>query len=207
MDQHQHGQANSRSLKSSSFWLDTPNTHINLYLRTSSLIILMQSDFLNLYPYKQIKVQTVTAKIRTSDRRPELLTFAGFNCEQCPLSFDLCLVCPHLCTLDSFSNPWSSLLHCPTLLVHAKQATIETNWKSLTHVSFFICQICLLSHDAMISHNIEAILLVLFALLSFAWTSLFPWSFNTIIHNFSLYFNTMWNTIKFVYLLNLGYTC
>jgi hypothetical protein len=128
----------------------------------------MQSDFSNLYPYKQTKVQTITVKIRTSDRRPELLTFVGFNCEQCPLSLDLFLVCPHLCTLDSFSNPWSRLLHCPTLLVHAKQATIETNSKSSTHVSFAICQIYLLSHDAMISHNIESISLVPFALLSFA---------------------------------------
>jgi hypothetical protein len=92
--------------------------------------------FLNLCPYKQTKVETVTAKIRTSDKRPELLTFAGFNCKQCPLLFDLCLVCPHLCTLDSFSNLWSRLVHCPTLLVHAKQATIETNSKSSTHLPF-----------------------------------------------------------------------
>jgi hypothetical protein len=168
MDQHQYGQANSRFLKSSSFWLDTPNTHINLYIHTSSLIILMQSDFLNLYPYKQTKVETITVKIRTSDRRPELLTFAGFNLEQCPLSFDLCLVCPHLCTLDSFSNPWWRLVHCPTLLIHAKQATIETNSKSSTHVLFFIWQISFLSHDAMISHHrshfIDSICIVVFCL-------------------------------------------
>jgi hypothetical protein len=168
MDHHQYGQANSRFLISYSFWLDIPNTHFNLYLHTSSLINSIQSGFPNLYPYKQTKVETVTAKIRTSDRRPELLTFVGFNCEQCPLSFDLCLVCPHLCTLDSFFNPWSKLVHCPTLLVHAKQSTIETNSKSSTHVSFAICQICLLSHDAMIFHNIEAISLIPFALLSFA---------------------------------------
>jgi hypothetical protein len=103
MDHYQYGQANSRFLISYSFWLDIPNIHFNLYLHTSSLINSMQSDFPNLYPYKQTKVEIVTAIIRTSDRRPELLTFAGFNCEQCPLSFDICLVCPHLCTLDSFS--------------------------------------------------------------------------------------------------------
>jgi hypothetical protein len=180
-----------------------PNTHFNLYLHTFSLINSMQSDFLNLCLYKQTKVETVTAKIRTSDRRLELLTFTGFNCEQCPLLFDLCLVCPHLCTLDPFSNPWSRLVHYPTLLVHAKQATIETNPKSSTHVSFSICQICLLTHDVMISHNIEAISLILFVLLSFAWTRLFPWSSNTTIHNFGLHLNTMWNTTKFAYLLNL----
>ena len=59
MNQHQYGQANSRFLISSSFWLDTPNTHFNLYLHTSSLIILMQSDFLNLYPYKQTNVENI----------------------------------------------------------------------------------------------------------------------------------------------------
>ena len=32
-----------------------------------------------------------------------------------------------------------------------------------THVLFACCQTCLLSHDAMISHNIEAISLILFA--------------------------------------------
>jgi hypothetical protein len=58
MDQHQYGQANSRFLKYSSFWLDTPNTHFNLYLHTSSLITLMQGDFPNLYPYKQTNVET-----------------------------------------------------------------------------------------------------------------------------------------------------
>jgi hypothetical protein len=30
MYQHQYGQANSRFLKSHSFWLDTPNTHFNI---------------------------------------------------------------------------------------------------------------------------------------------------------------------------------
>jgi hypothetical protein len=168
MDHHQYGQVNSRYLISYLFWLDIPNTHFNLYFYSSSLINSVQSDFLNLCPYKQTKVETITAKTRTSDRRPELLTIAGFNYEQCPLSFDLCLVCPHLCTLDSFSNPWSRKVHCLTLLVHTKQATIETNSKSSTHVSFAICQICLLSHDAMIFHNIEAISLIPFALLSFA---------------------------------------
>ena len=57
MNQHQYDQANSRFLIFSSFWLDTPNTHFNLYLHTSSLIILMQSDFLNLYPYMQTDVE------------------------------------------------------------------------------------------------------------------------------------------------------
>jgi hypothetical protein len=165
----------------------------------------MQSDFLNLYPYKQNKVETVTVKTSTFDRRPKLLTFTWFNCEQCPLSFDHCLVSPLLCTLDSFSNPWSRKAHYLTLLVHAKQVTIETNSKSSTHVSFDIYQICLLSYDAMISYNIEVISLIPFALLSFAWTILFSWSSNTTIHNFGLHFNTMWNTIKLAFLLNFWY--
>jgi hypothetical protein len=40
------------------FWLDTPNTYFNIYLHTSSLIDSMQSDFLNLYPYKQTNIDT-----------------------------------------------------------------------------------------------------------------------------------------------------
>jgi hypothetical protein len=59
MDQHQCGEANSRFLISFSFWLDTPNTHFNLYLHTSSLIKSMQSDFPNLYPYKQTNVENI----------------------------------------------------------------------------------------------------------------------------------------------------
>jgi hypothetical protein len=58
MNQHQYGQANSRFLISSLFWLDTLNTHFNIYLHTSSLINSMQSDFLNIYPYKQTNVET-----------------------------------------------------------------------------------------------------------------------------------------------------
>jgi hypothetical protein len=58
MDQHQYGQANSRFLISSSFWLDNPNIHSNFYLHTTSLINSMQSDFPNLYPYKQTNVET-----------------------------------------------------------------------------------------------------------------------------------------------------
>jgi hypothetical protein len=58
MDQHQYGQANSRFLISFSFWLDTPNTHFNIYLHTSSLIKSMQSDFPNLCPYKQTNIET-----------------------------------------------------------------------------------------------------------------------------------------------------
>jgi hypothetical protein len=76
------------------------------------------------------------------------------SCVLCHLN--LCLVFLYLCILDSFFNPWSKLIHYQTLLVHAKQVIIETNPKS-THVSFAICQICLLSHDTMISLNIEAI--------------------------------------------------
>jgi hypothetical protein len=59
MNQHQYGQANSRFLKSSSFWLDTSNTHLNIYLHTSNSIKSMQSHFANLYPYKQTKVETI----------------------------------------------------------------------------------------------------------------------------------------------------
>jgi hypothetical protein len=47
--------------------------------------------------------------------------------------------------------------------------------------------------------------LIPFALLSFAWPRLLPWSGNTTIHNFGLHFNTMWNTIKLVFLLNFWY--
>ena len=106
------------------------------------------------------------------------------SCVLCHLN--LCLVFLHLCILDSFFNPWSKLIHYQTLLVHAKQAIIETNPKSSTHVSFNICQICLLSHDTMIFLNIEAISSTPFALLSFSWTILFPWSSNTTIHNLAL---------------------
>jgi hypothetical protein len=155
MDKHQYGQANSWFLISSSFWLDTPNTHFNIYLHTSSLINSMQSDFPNLYPYKQTNIDTDLYPI-------------------CPLSLNVCLVFLHLCILYSFINPWSRLIHYQTLLVHTKQAIIETNPKSSTHALFTICQICLLSHDTMMSHNIEAISSILFALLSCSWTRLFP---------------------------------
>ena len=64
MDQHQYGQANSWFLISSSFWLDTLNTHFNIYLHTSSLIKSMQSDFPNLYPYKQTNIETDLYPIR-----------------------------------------------------------------------------------------------------------------------------------------------
>jgi hypothetical protein len=73
--------------------------------------------------------------------------------ELCPLSFNLWLVFPHLCIFDSFFNPWSKLIHYQTLLIHARQAIVKTNPKFSTHVSFTICQTCLLLHDAMISHN------------------------------------------------------
>lgn len=84
-----------------------------------------------------------------------------------------------------------------TLLVHVKQAIIETKPISSTHVSFVISQTYLLSHDAMISHNIYAISLI-------SLHCCLPWSSNTTIHNFDLHLNTMWNTIKFACLLNLG---
>jgi hypothetical protein len=64
--------------------------------------------------------------------------------------------------------------HYLSLLVHAKQATTETNPCSSNHVSFAICQIYLISHDSMISHNIEAISSILYELLSFVWTRLIP---------------------------------
>ena len=117
--------------------------------------------------------------IQPNQHRDRLIS--NMSCVLCHLN--LCLVFLHLCILDSFSNPWSKLIHYQTLLVHAKQAIIETNPKSSTHVSFNICQICLLSHDTMIFLNIEAISSTPFALLSFSWTILFPWSSNTTIHN------------------------
>jgi hypothetical protein len=58
------------------------------------------------------------------------------------------------------------------------------NHQLMSHLPF--CQICLLSHDTVIFHNIEAISLIQFVLLSFSWTILFPWSFNTTIHNLAL---------------------
>jgi hypothetical protein len=144
----------------------------------------MQNDFPNMYPYKQTNVETDLYPIWVESF--VIWTLLGISS-----------------LMHSFFNPWSKLVHYPALLIHAKQATMETNSKSSTHVSFTICQICLFSHDAMISHNIEAILLIPFALLSFAWT--FPWSSNITIYNFSLHLNNIWNIIKFVFLLNLWY--
>jgi hypothetical protein len=149
----------------------------------------MQTDFPNLYSYKQTNVETSYIHYMLS-----------------PLSFHLCLTFSHLCTLDLFFNPWSRLVYCPTLLVHAKQAIIETNPKSSTHVSFTICQICLLSHDAMISHNTDAILLILFALLSFAWTNIVSIILQYNNTQVGLHFNTTWNMIKLVFSLNFWYT-
>ena len=125
------------------------------YLHISSLIILMQSDFLNPYPYKQTKVETDIYPI-----------------------WDVSFVTWPLLDISSLMHswfilhPWSTLVHNQALLIHVKQATIEIDPNSLAHVSFAICQICLLSHD-MISHNIEDISLILIALLSFARTRLF----------------------------------
>jgi hypothetical protein len=156
MDQHQYGQANSRFLISSSFWLDTPDTYFNIYLHTSSLIKSMQSDFPNLYSYKQTNVENIPYSL-----------------------YIVSIVISPLLDISSLMHswfilqPWSKLVHYPTLLVHVKQAIVETNPKPSTHVLFVICQICLLSHDAMISHNIGAISLIPFALFSFAWTRLF----------------------------------
>jgi hypothetical protein len=45
--------------------------------------------------------------------------------------------------------------------------------------------------------------LIPFALLSFTWTRLFPWSSNTTIHNFDIDLNIMRNINKFAFLLNL----
>jgi hypothetical protein len=81
----------------------------------------MQSEFLNLYPYKQIN----------RDRY-----ISNMSCVLCHLTF--CLIFLHLCILDSFSNPRSKLIHYQTLLVHVKQVIIKTNLKSSTHVSFTI---------------------------------------------------------------------
>jgi hypothetical protein len=186
MDQHEYGQTNSWFLISSLFFLDTPDTYINIYLHTSSLIKSVQSDFPNLYSYKQTNVENIPYSL-----------------------YIVCIVISPLLDISSLMHswfilqPWSKLVHYQTLVVHAKQAIIETNPKSSTHVSFAICQICLLPHDTMISHNIEAISLIPFALLSFAWTRLFPWSSNTTTHNFGLHLNNMWNITKFSFLLNL----
>jgi hypothetical protein len=58
------------------------------------------------------------------------------------------------------------------------------NHQLISHLPF--CQICLLSHNTVISHNIEVISLIQFALISFFWTILFEWSSNTTIHNLAL---------------------
>jgi len=136
MDQHQYGQANSWFLKSSSFWLDTQYSLQSL-----------SSYFNHCKVIYQIFIHTSKLMWRS----------IYIQYESCPLSFDLCLLFPHLYIFDSFFNPWSKIVHYQTLLVHEKQAIVETNPRTSTHVSFAICQICLLSHDAMISYNIEAI--------------------------------------------------
>jgi len=67
-----------------------------------------------------------------------------------------------------FLIPFSFWLDIPIDLsyIHpCKQTNVETDLYPLYIV---IYQVCLLSHDAMISHNIEAISLIPFALLSFA---------------------------------------
>ena len=164
---YQYGQANSRFLMSSLFWLDTPNIHFIFYLHTTSLINSMQSGFPNLYPYKQTNVETDLYLI-------------------CVVSFVIFIFAWHFLT-------YAFLIYCSPLIKASpliklflfmwSKPLIEISPISSTHVSIAMCQICLLSHDAMISHNIEAISLIPFALLSFAWTRLFLWSFNTIIHN------------------------
>jgi len=94
----------------------------------------------------------------------------------------------HYSILDksqSTSNPF---------LVHAKQTTIGTKPYSSTHVSFSICQVCLLftwCHDM---HNIEVIPSTPFQLLSSAWTILISWSSITTIYNLACHFDTMPNT-------------
>jgi hypothetical protein len=150
----------------------------------------MQSDFPNLYPYKQTKVQTILYPtwVMSSVIWPLLVIF-------------------------SFMHSWFILQH----LINANPLTTSSCSCKASHYKdqFKIINSCLIFHlpnmlaftYVMISHNIEAISLIPFALLSFVWTRLFLWSSNTTIHNFALYFNTIWNTIKFAYLLNLGYTC
>jgi hypothetical protein len=100
----------------------------------------MLSDFLNLYLYKQTNVENISYSLYIASIviSPLLDIF--------PLMHSWFIL-----------QSWSKLVHYQTLLVHAKQAITETNPKSSTHVSSAICQICLLSHDAMISHNIEVI--------------------------------------------------
>jgi hypothetical protein len=126
-------------------------TYFNIYLYTSSLIKSMQSGFPNLYLYKQTNIENISYSL-----------------------YIVSIVISPLLDISSLMHswfilqPWSKLVHYLALLVHAKQAIIETNPKPSTHVSFVICQICLLSYDAMISHNIGAISLIPFVLLSFA---------------------------------------
>jgi hypothetical protein len=156
MDQYQYYQANSWFLISSLFWLDTPDIYFNIYLHTSSLLKSIQSGFPNLYSYKQTNIENISYLL--------YIISIGIS----PL-LDIFSLMHSWLILQS----WSKLVHYPALLVHVKQAIIETNPKPSTHVSFVICQICLLSHDAMISHNIGVISLILFALFYFAWTRLF----------------------------------
>ena len=122
MNQHQYGQANSWFLVSFSFWLDTSNTHFNIYLHTSSLIKLMHSDFPNLYPYKQTNVETDLY----------LIWIVSF------------VIWP-LLDISSLMHPWfilQSLIKASPLSnssCSCKEAITETNPKSSTHVSFAIC--------------------------------------------------------------------
>ena len=157
MNQHQYGQANSRFLISSSSWLNTPNTHFNIYLHTSSLIKAMQSDFPNLYPYKQTNIET--------DLYPIWV-----------VSFVIWPLLGIFSLMHSWFilQPWSKLIHYQTLLVHTKQATYIRPFHVIISCiiyrlpNIFAFPWC---HD--IPH-IEAISSTPFALLSFSWTRLFP---------------------------------
>jgi hypothetical protein len=92
-----------------------------------------------------------------------------------------------------------------TLLVHAKRATIGTNMKLLTHVSCVVYQMCLLSHEVMVSHNIETVSLILSMPLSFAWIFCLH---NILVQQYTffvLHLNMLWNTVKFTFLSKICY--
>jgi hypothetical protein len=138
MDHHQYGHANSWFLISYSFWLDIPNTHFNLYLHTSSLINSMQSDFLNLYSYKQTKVETVTAKIRTSDRETRTSDF--HRIQLWAVSF---VIWP-LLGMSSLMRPWFILQS----LIKASPLSNSSCSCKASHYrdQFKIINLCLICH-------------------------------------------------------------
>ena len=121
-------------------------------LHTSSLIILMQSDFL-----KQTNVENILYPLY-------IVSFVISLLLNIFLLIHSWFIIQSLIKASPLSN---SSCSCKASHLYA------TNPYSSTYVSFAICQIYLLSYESMISHIREAISSTLIALLSFDWTRLF----------------------------------